>query len=78
MPRFLDAHSMEGLSEEMLKKIQNAPKDEFGVTHVNLLYSSKENKCFCLLDAPSKQAVEQHHEKAGIKCDWIVEVDTTA
>jgi hypothetical protein len=34
---------------------------------------------FCLLDAPNKEAVEKHHgNKYGIKCDWIMEVKTTA
>jgi hypothetical protein len=30
--------------------------------------------CFCLLNAPDIVAVENHHEKAGIKCEWITEV----
>jgi hypothetical protein len=33
---------------------------------------------YCLLDAPSKEAVEKHHQKAGITCEWITEVKTTA
>jgi hypothetical protein len=54
------------------------PKDEHGVTHENILYSYEEDKLFCLLDAPDKEAVRQHHQKLGISCDWIVEVKTTA
>jgi hypothetical protein len=30
------------------------------------------------LDAPSKEAVEKHHQKAGITPEWITEVKTTA
>lgn len=78
MPRFLDSHSVGELTDKTLKKLQNAPKDEFGVTHVNIMYNKAENKAFCLLDAPSREAVKKHHEKAGIKCDWITEVKTTA
>jgi hypothetical protein len=78
MPRFLDTHRLKGLDEETLRKLQNSPKDEFGVTHVNLLHSKEEDKVFCLLDAPSKEAVEKHHKKGGTKCDWIMEVKTTA
>lgn len=62
MPKFLDSHSVGGLPEEALKKLQNAPEDEFGVTHVNIIYNRAENKAFCLLDAPSREAVEKHHE----------------
>jgi hypothetical protein len=35
MPKFLDVHGLKGLDEETLRKTQNAPKDEFGITHDN-------------------------------------------
>ncbi len=78
MPTFLDSHDLKAADEETLRKLQNSPKDEFGVTHINILYNKAEDKGFCLLDAPSKEAVEKHHDKLGYKCDWIVEVKTTA
>ena len=77
MPTFLDSHIAGGMTEEDLKALQKAPKDEFGITHVNLMFNLAENKTFCLLDAPNKEAVEKHHAKAGIKPDWIIEVKTT-
>ena len=77
MPRFLDAHTLGGMDEAILEQLQKAPKDEFGVTHVNILYNKAENKAFCLLDAPNKEAVEKHHAKGGLKPDWIIEVKTT-
>lgn len=78
MPRFIDSHPMSGLEEETLKKLQNSPKDEFGVTHSNIIYSKEEDKIFCVLDAPDKEAIEKHHHHAGIKCDWVMEVKSTA
>ncbi len=78
MTKFLDSHQMEGFDKEALKKAQIAPPDEYGVTHHNILYNEKENKLFCLLDAPDKDAVDKHHQKLGIKCDWITEINTTA
>jgi hypothetical protein len=77
MPRFLDTHKLCGMDEATLKQLQNAPKDEFGVTHVNIMYNKEEDQAFCLLDAPNKEAVENHHAKGGIKPDWIKEVKTT-
>jgi hypothetical protein len=77
MPKFLDAHPFTPFNEEILKQAQNSPKDEFGVTHHNIIYNEKENKLFCLLDAPNKEAVDKHHHKAGVKCDWIIEVKST-
>jgi hypothetical protein len=78
VPRFLDVHSMKGLDEDILKKLQDSPQDEFSVKHLNILYNPEADKCFCVLEAPTKEAVENHHEKMGIKCEWITEVKTTA
>ena len=78
MPTYLDAHSLDNVTEEQLKKAQNMPKDEFGITHKNIMYNKNENKAYCLLDAPSKEDVRKHHEKHGMRCDWIMEVNTTS
>ena len=78
MPKFLDAHSLKGVDEETIRKAQKMPKDEFGITHDNMMYNKEEDRWYCLLDAPSREAVEKHHQKAGITCEWITEVKTTA
>jgi len=78
VPKFLDSHALKGANPETLKKLQNEPKDEFGVTHLNIIYSEDEDRCYCFLDAPNKEAVEKHHNKLGYKCDMIREVDATA
>ncbi len=77
MPKYLDEHQMNPFTAEQLRELQNAPPDEFGVTHHDVLFSEEENKIWCVLDAPNKEAVEKHHEKAGLKCDWIREVEST-
>lgn len=73
MPIFLDVHKIP-FSEEQIKELSNSPRDEFGVTHVNIMFNKDVNVCFCLLDAPDKVAVERHHDNAGVKCEWITEV----
>jgi hypothetical protein len=73
MPIFLDVHKVP-FGEGHLKELCQSPRDEFGVSHVNLLYNYDANVCFCLLDAPDKEAVEKHHERANIICEWITEV----
>jgi len=78
VPKFLDSHELKGVKPETLRKLQKASEDEFGVTHLNLIYSEDENRCYCFLEAPSKEAVEKHHHKLGFKCDMIMEVDSTA
>jgi len=44
------------------------------VSHMSLLYNMEANVCFCLLNAPVVAAVENHHSKVGLKCEWITEV----
>jgi len=78
MPKFIDSHPLKGTDPETLKKLQNAPKDEFGVTHLNLIYSQEEDRCYCFLEAPTKEAIEKHHHKMGFECDYILEVNSTA
>jgi len=78
MPKFLDSHPLKGTNPETLKKLQNAPKDEFGVTHLNLIFSEEEDRCYCFLEAPTKEAIEKHHHKMGFECDYILEVNSTA
>ncbi len=78
MPKFHDSHGVKGASDEDFMKLQKSPEDEFGVAHINILYNRAEDKAFCFIDAPSKEAVEKHHAKLGYTCDWIIEVQTTA
>jgi uncharacterized protein DUF4242 len=54
---------MKGVTEDNLKQIQMSPKDEFGVTHVNILFNPEADRVFCILDAPDKGAVEKNHKK---------------
>jgi Protein of unknown function (DUF4242) len=77
LPVFLDVHKVP-FTESHLKELCNSPDlnpDEFGVSHVNLFYNKESKVCFCLLDAPDVTAVENHHDKAGVKCEWITEVE---
>ena len=77
--KFLDVHSLKGFEdEETLRKLQQSPTDEFGITHINMMYNKEDDKFFCLLEAPNRKAVENHHNKYGVKYEWITEVKTTA
>ena len=44
VPRFLDVHPMKGVTEDNLKQTQMSPKDEFGVTHVNILFNPEADR----------------------------------
>ena len=68
---------MKPFTADALNELQDAPADEFGVTHHDILFSEEENKIYCVLDAPSREAIEKHHAKAGITCEYIHEVSST-
>ena len=57
-----------------MRELINDPADEYGVKHVNLFYNKESSVCFCLLDAPNREAVVKHHDKVDIHCEWITEV----
>ena len=78
MARFLDVHLTGAVNEDTLKKMQKELPDEFGVTTENIMHNIEDDKVFCLIEAPDKNAVEMHHAKYGMKCEWIIEVKTTS
>jgi hypothetical protein len=65
-------------TEDDLKKSQKDPRDEFGVKVLNTFYDLDSGTMFCLVDAPDKYAVERHHSKFCINCDWITPVKMTS
>lgn len=78
MPAFLDFHSMGRYDENDLKKSQKEPRNELGVKVINTFYDLDSGMMFCLVDAPDKYAVERHHSRYGVRCDWITPVKMTA
>lgn len=77
MPRYIDQHKMGSITPEMLRKMQNEPRDEFGVLHHEIFFNKEDDKIWCVVDAPDKEAVRKHHEKAGVKVDWVHEIEST-
>ena len=61
-----------------MKTFQESPIDEHGVKVLNILYNRAAGISFCFLEAPNREAVEKHHEKVNLKCNWKTEVEATA
>lgn len=74
MPIFIDGHKLGQLDPLKLKKILSKTSDENGITHKDILYNKKENKVFCILEAPDKESINELHQKIGMECDLIIEV----
>ena len=78
MPKFIDEHGMKPMTAQKFRELKKEPPDEFGVVHRDILFSEKDDKAWCVLEAPDRESVEKHHAKAGVKCDWIHEVESAA
>lgn len=78
MPKFLDLHPTKGFDEQTLKKAISEPPDEFGVTAENFLFNLEAERLYCILKAPNKESIENHHKKYGVICEWIMKIKTSA
>lgn len=77
MPQFMDYHSDLKLPTEAIQGLteatRNGDTDEFGVRQVELFHNADGN-VYCLLEAPSADAVRKHHEALDIECGDVHEV----
>lgn len=74
MPIFIDGHNMKNLNPEDLEKAVNFPRDDFGVTHLEVFYNKNEDRLYCVLEAPNEEAIWKHHESLGLKCEFVTSV----
>jgi hypothetical protein len=77
MPQFMDFHDDLKLPQEAIDQIgqgtRDGATDEFGVRQVEL-YHNADGKVYCLLEAPSEEAVRQHHAALDVPCGDVHEV----
>jgi len=77
MTKYIDQHKMGSITPEMLRKMQNEPRDEFGVLHHEIFFNKEDDKVWCVVDAPNKDAVKKHHSNAGVEVEWVHEIEST-
>jgi Protein of unknown function (DUF4242) len=77
MPQFMDFHDDLVLPEDAVRNITQEAKDhktdEFGVRQIELFHNA-EGKVYCLLEAPTAEAVRNHHAALGVPCGEVHEV----
>jgi hypothetical protein len=82
MPEFMDVHtSMKGVTSEALAEAHNADlaiQDDEGVNFKHAWADPESGMVFCLSEAPSADAVQRIHERAGHPADNIYEVPVQA
>ncbi|HEY5455243.1 MAG TPA: SCO4226 family nickel-binding protein [Acidothermaceae bacterium] len=82
MAQFMDVHTtMTGVTSEALAEAHQSDlniQGEEGVTFHQAWADPKTGHVFCLSDAPSAEAVQRIHERAGHPADEIHEITVTA
>jgi hypothetical protein len=82
MAQFMDVHtSMKGVTEEALAEAHQADlaiQGEEGVDFKQAWADPATGHVFCLSEAPSAEAVQRIHERAGHPADQIHEITVTA
>lgn len=82
MPEFMDVHtSMKGVTSEALKQAHDADlaiQDDENVNFKHAWADPESGMVFCLSEAPSADAVQRIHERAGHPADQIYEVPVQA
>lgn len=82
MPEFMDVHTgMTGITTEALAEAHNADlaiQDEEQVNFKQAWADPETGTVFCLSEAPSAEAVQRIHERAGHRADHVYEVPVQA
>ncbi|MFI8189588.1 SCO4226 family nickel-binding protein [Streptomyces sp. NPDC085946] len=75
MPKFMDVHhGMKGITEEELRRAHDADLaiEEDERVHFEQAWADPESgTVYCLSEAPSADAVQRIHERAGHKADEV-------
>ena len=78
MPEFMDVHTgMTGVTPELLQEAHNADlaiQDDERVNFKQAWADPESGTVFCLSEAPSAEAVQKIHERAGHPADQIYPV----
>jgi hypothetical protein len=81
MERFIDVHTVKGITAEQLAKAHRLDVEQQAKEHVTFMQAWADpisGKVFCLSEGPDKASVRRVHEKAGHVTDEIYEVPLTA
>jgi Protein of unknown function (DUF4242) len=82
MPEFMDVHrGMVDITSEGLREAHQADldiQDDEGVDFKHAWADPKSGMVFCLSEAPSAEAVQRIHERAGHPADEVYEVPVQA
>ena len=81
MPIYMDRHYIEGATRHALANAHEKDlqaQSKYGVNFLTYWFDEARSTAFCLVEAPSREAIQRTHEEAhGAVPNEIIEVDPT-
>lgn len=74
MTVFIDGHYVRESLLGMIKDQVNK-ESSHDVSTLNMFYNAAEQELYCIMDSPDERTIRGHHEKLGLKCDFITPVE---
>jgi two-component system sensor histidine kinase HydH len=77
VPVFIDEHIIDADSITLFKNIINNEFESHIYTK-EMFFNQQQQKLCCILDSPNEQSIRAHHDKFGIKCNSITQIQQIA
>ena len=77
MPKFMSSHTMPAgaLKREQVNQLAQAAQSDATVRPYRSFLNLSEGKGFCVMEAPSKEALAAWFQKMQMPCDYITPVE---
>jgi hypothetical protein len=77
MPKFMSSHTMPAgaLKREQVTQLAQAAQNDPVVRPYRSFLNLAEGKVFCVMEAPSKEALSAWFQKMQMPCDYITPVE---
>ena len=77
MPKFMSSHSMPAgaMKREQVDQMAKAAQSDATVKPYRSFLNLAEGKVFCVMEAPTKEALAAWFKKMSMPCDYITQVE---
>jgi hypothetical protein len=77
MPKFMSSHTMPAgaLKREQVKQLAQAAQSDATVRPYRSFLNLTDGKVFCIMEAPSREALATWFQKMKMPCDYITPVE---
>ena len=77
MPKFMSSHTMPAgaMKREQVDQMAQAAQNDGTIKPYRSFLNLAEGKVFCVMEAPSKDALESWFKKMNMPCDFVTPVE---